>query len=123
MSDNLYELFGGKNQNEDVILDLLKLNKSSFVRYCSISVDYDYVVVHTKCGNIHRIWQQEMYESMRSHGWYSHDKDWMHNNHYADIYFRIPDDETKSLFGLLGLYNTGISTDDLEKLIKERAKL
>ncbi len=106
---SLYNMLNGTNSISQKLLALLKLTEGDFGRYRDTYVSGNYIVVHTRCGGGNREDYEDMFDEVSNHPWYSHDEDSDFDNTYADIYFAIPDDETRSLIALIG---TGQTPDE-----------
>jgi len=98
---SLYNLIAGYNPSTAQILNLLGLTTGQFGRYRDVYIQDGYIVVHTRCGGGNREDYEEMFNEVSEHAWYSHNEDCDFDSTYADIYFKIPNDETKSAAGLL----------------------
>lgn len=98
---SLFNLLGGCNPSTEQLFKLLGLSVNNFGRYRDIYVKDGYIVVHTRCGGGNREDYEEMFETVSTHPWYSHDEDYEYDTTYADIYFTIPNDENQTVVGLL----------------------
>lgn len=98
---NLYNALKGHNPNTEQLFELLQLSPGDFGRYSNVYVKDGCIVVHTRCGGGNREDYEEVFEMSETHPWYSHNEDCDYDSTYADIYFRIPNDETASVVGLL----------------------
>jgi hypothetical protein len=91
----------GMNPSAAQLLQLLGTHHIEFGRLRDVYVKDGYIVVHTRCGGGNREDYEYVFDQSAQHPWYSHDEDCDFDCTYADIYFKIPDDETKSLVGVL----------------------
>jgi hypothetical protein len=98
---SLYNMVAGYNPSTEQLLNLINLTPGSFGRYRDVYVEGDYIVVHTRCGGGNRDDYEDMFDAVSLHPWYSHDEDCDFDCTYADIYFKIPEDQTKTIVGLL----------------------
>lgn len=107
---SLYNLIAGRNPSTAQFMQLLGKNTADFGRFRDVYIDNDYIVVHTRCGGGNREDYIDMFEEMEMHPWYSHDEDCDFDNTYANLYFRIPDDQSQTLIKLL---DSGINPNDM----------
>jgi hypothetical protein len=91
----------GFNPSTGQILNLLGLSRGDFGWYRDVYIQDGYIVVHTRCGGGNREDYEDMFDEVSDHAWYSHDEDCDFDSNYADIYFKIPDNDAKSFAGLL----------------------
>lgn len=54
-----------------------------------------------RCGGGNREYYEYVSEEMGEHPWYSHNEDCDFDSTYANIYFKLPKDQTETLAGLL----------------------
>lgn len=115
---SLYNLVFGMNPDADKLLALLDSTPADFGRFRNVYMEDGFIVVHTRCGGGNR--EDYFPEWVTDHPWYSHDKDGDFDSTYADIYFKVPDDE-KMLLALRGLEagkNPEKQWEELFKLVK-----
>jgi hypothetical protein len=94
-------MLAGYNPSTEQIMNLLDLTPGDFGRYRDVYIQEGYIVVHTRCGGGNRDDYEDMFDEVSIHPWYSHDEDCDFDSTYADIYFKLPEDEVKSVAGLL----------------------
>jgi len=102
---SLYNLLHGFNPNTDQILQVLGHTRDDFGRFRDVYIKDGFIVVHTRCGGGNREEYESVFEMAEQHPWYSYDEDCDFDSIYANIYFKIPNDETGTF---VGLYNQGI---------------
>lgn len=98
---SLYNMVAGHNPSTTQILSLLGKNTGNFGRFRDVYLEDGYIVVHTRCGGGNREDYEYVFEDAKEHRWYSHNKDCDFDCTYADIYFKIPDTQDKTVLGLL----------------------
>ena len=98
---SLYNMLFGQNPSSDHLLKLLGLDRDDFGRYRDVFVEDDHIVVHTRCGGGNRESYEYVFDQMSSHAWYSHNADCDFDCTYANIYFKIPEEEIKTFVALL----------------------
>lgn len=98
---SFYNMINGYNPSTVQILSLLGKTTADFGRYRDVYIEDNYIVVHTRCGGGNRDDYEGVFENAAEHPWYSHDTDCDFDSTYADIYFKIPDDHTRSFAVLL----------------------
>lgn len=90
---SLYNQLFGENENADVLIGVLGLNKTIFERYRDIYLDAkgEKIIVYTRCGGGNREYYGRVFEIMKKHPNYIRDYDDSFDNTYAYIEFSIPD--------------------------------
>jgi hypothetical protein len=97
---SMYNMIFGINPNSDQLLDLLGATREDFGRFRDVYISGEYIVVHTRCGGGNR--DDYFPEWVEDHPWYIRDEDCDFDSTYADIYFKIPeDDNTRSIIEAL----------------------
>ena len=91
---SLYNTLFGMNPDTDKLLSLLGKTQADFGRFCNVYMEDGYIVVHTRCGGGNREDYEDVFDEMSAHPWYSHDADEDFDCTYADIYFKLPEDES-----------------------------
>jgi hypothetical protein len=103
----------GMNPDTDNLLSLLGASKDDFGRFRNVYMEDGYIVVHTRCGGGNR--EDYFPDWVEDHPWYSHDADDDFDCTYADIYFKLPDDE-QIMVALKGLEAGTNPTDQWKEL-------
>jgi hypothetical protein len=103
---SLYNMLHGFNPNTEQLMGLLQLSPGDFGRYRDVYLKDGYIVVHTRNGGGNREDYEDVFDEMAGHPWYSHDEDCDFDCTYADIYFKIPDDEAKTIAELVNDHQT-----------------
>ncbi len=103
---SLYNMLHGHNPNALQLLELLQLTDADFGRYRDVYLKDGYIVVHTRNGGGNREDYEFVFDNVAEHPWYSHNEDCDFDQTYADIYFKIPDDETKTVAALVSEHST-----------------
>ena len=98
---SLYNALFGKNPNSDQLLNVLGKTQGDFGRFRDVFIQDNYIVVHTRCGGGNREDYEHVFEDMSNHSWYSHNEDDDFDCTYANFYFRVPDEKTKTLIALM----------------------
>lgn len=98
---SLYNAVFGVNPDSDKLLEVLGYTKGDFGRFRDVFVEDGMIVVHTRNGGGNREDYEEVFEEMSCHPWYSHDADDSFDCTYANIYFKIPEDQMQTFVGLL----------------------
>ena len=98
---SIYNMIFGVNPNADQLLGILGKTEGDFGRFRDVFVNDGYIVVHTRNGGGNRDDYQWVFDEMSQHPWYSHDADDDFDCTYANIYFKIPDDEMKTFVALM----------------------
>ena len=83
----------GMNPDSDKLLGLLGKTTGDFGRFRNVYMADGYIIVHTRCGGGNREDYEDVFEEMSAHPWYSHDADDDFDCTYADIYFKVPDNQ------------------------------
>ena len=96
---SVYNMMFGQNPNTGQLLQLLDAKSGDFGRFRDVYVKDGYIVVHTRCGGGNR--EEYFPDWVEDHAWYSHDEDSDFDDTYADIYFKIPEDQYKTFVALL----------------------
>lgn len=104
---SLYNMIFGMNPDADKILSLLGKTTKDFGRFRNVFMEDGYIVVHTRNGGGNREDYEYVFEEMSKHPWYSHDADDDFDDTYANIYFKIPEDE--NLMGILKGLDEGVN--------------
>ena len=128
---SLYNLLFGVNPDSDELLSVLGKSKNDFGRFRNVYMSDGYIVVHTRNGGGNRESYEDVFEEMQAHPWYSHNEDDDFDCTYANIYFKVPDDE-QILIALRGLdqgqdpknqWNNLIGLQDRINLLVQSKKL
>ena len=98
---SLYGLLFGSNNNSEALLKFINCDEDDFGRFRDVFVEDNHIVVHTRCGGGNREDYEHIFETMQNHPWYSHDRDCDYDYTYANIYFKIPDDQINNFNDLL----------------------
>lgn len=90
---SLYNQLFQENENADVLIGVLGLNKAIFERYRDIYLNKEgtKITVYTRCGGGNRKEYARMFELMKRHPNYLRDYDDSYDSTYAYIEFSIPD--------------------------------
>ncbi len=99
---SLYNLVFGMNPDSDKLLEILGKTREDFGRFRNVYMEDGCIVVHTRNGGGNREDYEDVFDEMSEHPWYSHDADDDFDCTYANIYFKLPEDE-KLLTILRGL--------------------
>ena len=99
---SLYNMLFGMNPDADKLLSLLGKTSGDFGRFRNVYMEDGYIVVHTRNGGGNREDYEDVFDEMSEHPWYSHDADDDFDCTYANIYFKLPEDE-KLMVMLKGL--------------------
>jgi len=91
----------GVNPSTDQILSVLGLSKNDFGRFRDVYIRDDYIVVHTRNGGGNRDDYRDVFDVISDHPWYEYDEDCDFDSTYADIYFKMPEDQVKTFIALL----------------------
>lgn len=94
---SLYNAVFGANPDADKLLEVLGKTKADFGRFRDVFIEDDCIVVHTRNGGGNRDDYQDVFEEMSNHPWYVQDADDDFDCTYANIYFRIPLDESSNV--------------------------
>ncbi len=97
---SLYNMIFGMNPDSEKLLEFLGKTKEDFGRFRNVYMEDGYIVVHTRNGGGNREDYEDVFEEMSEHPWYSHDEDDSFDCTYANIYFKVPEDATKTLLAL-----------------------
>ena len=116
---SLYNMLFGMNSDADKILGFLGKTREDFGRFRNVYVEDGYIVVHTRCGGGNRDDYEYVFDEMSEHPWYSHNADEDFDCTYADIYFKVPEDENASFVGLL---DPGVNPEDQWNSLLEAMK-
>lgn len=100
---SMYNMLFGMNPDSDKLLEFLGKTREDFGRFRNVYMEDGYIVVHTRNGGGNRESYEDVFEEMAEHPWYSHDEDDDFDCTYANIYFKIPEDSTKTFVALHGL--------------------
>lgn len=90
---SLYNMVFGMNPDADKLLSLLGKTADDFGRFRTVYMEDGFIVVHTRNGDGNRKDYEYVFEEMSEHPWYSHDADDDFDCTYANIYFKLPEDE------------------------------
>ncbi len=90
---SLYNTLFGVNPDTETLLSLLGKTTLDFGRFRNVYVEDGYIIVHTRNGGGNREDYEDVFEEMAEHPWYSHDADDSFDCTYANIYFKLPEDE------------------------------
>jgi len=90
------------NPDSDKLLEILGKTREDFGRFRNVYMEDGCIVVHTRNGGGNREDYEDVFDEMSEHPWYSHDADDDFDCTYANIYFKLPEDE-KLLTILRGL--------------------
>lgn len=90
---SMYNIMFGMNPDSDKLLSLLGKTSSDFGRFRDIYMEDGFIVVHTRNGGGNREDYEDVFDEMSEHPWYSHDADDDFDCTYANIYFKLPEDE------------------------------
>ena len=90
---SLYNMVFGMNPDSDKLLGLLGKTTGDFGRFRNVFMEDGYIVVHTRCGGGNREDYEDVFDEMSKHPWYSHDADDDFDCTYANIYFKVPDNQ------------------------------
>lgn len=90
---SLYNMVFGMNPDSDKLLGLLGKTTGDFGRFRNVYMEDGYIIVHTRCGGGNREDYQDVFDEMSTHPWYSHDADDDFDCTYANIYFKVPDNQ------------------------------
>ena len=90
---SLYNMVFGMNPDADKLLSLLGKTAGDFGRFRNVYMEDGYIVVHTRNGGGNREDYEDVFDEMSEHPWYSHDADDDFDCTYANIYFKLPEDE------------------------------
>lgn len=90
---SLYNMVFGMNPDSDKLLELLGKTAADFGRFRNVYMEDGYIVVHTRNGGGNREDYEDVFDEMSEHPWYSHDEDDSFDCTYANIYFKLPEDE------------------------------
>lgn len=90
---SLYNLIFGANPDTDKILSLLGKTREDFGRFRNVYLEDGFIVVHTRNGGGNREDYEDVFDEMSEHPWYSHDADDSFDCTYADIYFKVPENQ------------------------------
>lgn len=96
----LYNIIFGKNESSAKLLGFLGKTEADFGRFRDVYLEDGHIVVYARTGGGNRDDYADMYDEMSAHPWYSYDEDSDYDNTYARIYFKIPDDGTRTLIEL-----------------------
>lgn len=124
---SLYNMFFGMNPDTDKLLSLLGKTRADFGRFRNVYMQDGYIVVHTRNGGGNRDDYEDVFDEMSEHPWYSHDEDDDFDYTYANIYFKLPEEE-KLMILLKGLEAGKNPAEQwtellaLEKELKQKAK-
>ena len=99
---SLYNMVFGMNPDSDKLLEILGKTREDFGRFRNVYMEDGCIVVHTRNGGGNREDYEDVFDEMSEHPWYSHDADDDFDCTYANIYFKLPEDE-KLLTILRGL--------------------
>lgn len=99
---SFYNLVFGMNPDSEKLLAVLGKTTEDFGRFRNVYMEDGCIVVHTRCGGGNREDYEDVFEAMSQHPWYSHDADDDFDCTYANIYFKLPDDE-QIMIALRGL--------------------
>lgn len=97
---SLYNLLHGVNPDTETLLNVLGYTTGDFGRFRNVYVQDGFIIVHTRCGGGNREDYSEVFSMAEDHPWYSHDQDDDFDSTYADIFFKLPDDQVRSFVGL-----------------------
>ena len=89
----MYNMLFGINPDSDKLLSLLGKTAGDFGRFRNVYMENGFIVVHTRNGGGNREDYEDVFAEMENHPWYSHDADEDFDCTYADIYFKLPEDE------------------------------
>jgi len=98
---SLFNMVFGENPSSEKLLEVLNLTKGDFGRYRDVFVEDGFIVVHTRCGGGNREDYEDVFEDASEHPWYVRDEDCDFDSTYANIYFKVPDDQMKTFVSLL----------------------
>ena len=90
---SMYNMLFGMNPDSDKLLSLLGKTKEDFGRFRNVYMEDGMIVVHTRNGGGNRESYEDVFDEMSEHPWYSHDEDDDFDCTYANIYFKLPEDE------------------------------
>ena len=90
---SLYNMVFGMNPDSDKLLSLLGKTAGDFGRFRNVYMEDGFIVVHTRNGGGNREDYEDVFDEMSEHPWYSHDADDDFDCTYANIYFKLPEDE------------------------------
>jgi hypothetical protein len=94
----MYNMLFGVNPDADTLLSLLGKTTGDFGRFRNVYMEDGFIVVHTRNGGGNREDYEDVFDEMSEHPWYSHDADDDFDCTYANIYFKVPDDEKIILY-------------------------
>jgi hypothetical protein len=89
----MYNMIFGVNPDSDRLLELLGKTREDFGRFRDVYMEDGCIVVHTRNGGGNREDYEDVFAEMEDHPWYSHDADDDFDCTYANIYFKLPEDE------------------------------
>lgn len=101
---SLYNMVFGMNPDSNKLLEILGKTQADFGRFRNVYMEDGYIVVHTRNGGGNREDYEDVFDEMSEHPWYSHDEDDSFDCTYANIYFKVPENE-KLIVILKGLDN------------------
>jgi hypothetical protein len=92
INNGLYNMLFGENENADILLEFLKLNRAIFGRYrdCYLNHDGSKIIVLTRCGGSNRDDYDEVFTMARSHDLYLTDYDDPIDETYCYFEFGVP---------------------------------
>ena len=90
---SMYNMVFGMNPDSEKLLGLLGKTTADFGRFRDVFMEDGYIVVHTRNGGGNREDYEDVFDEMSEHPWYSHDADDDFDCTYANIYFKMPEDE------------------------------
>lgn len=90
---SMYNMIFGMNPDSDKLLALLGKTRADFGRFRDVFMEDGYIVVHTRNGGGNRDDYLDVFDEMSDHPWYSHDADDDFDCTYANIYFKLPENE------------------------------
>lgn len=99
---SMYNMLFGMNPDSDKLLSLLGKTAGDFGRFRNVYMEDGFIVVHTRNGGGNREDYEDVFDEMSGHPWYSHDADDDFDCTYANIYFKVPEDD-KAFVYLKGL--------------------
>ena len=90
---SLYNVLFDEDENADVLIGVLNLNKAIFERYRDVHLNAagDKIIVYTRCGGGNRTACDRVFEIMKRHPNYLRDYDDSHDSTYAYIEFSVPE--------------------------------
>ena len=83
----------GMNPDSNKLLEILGKTQGDFGRFRNVYMEDGYIVVHTRNGGGNRDDYEDVFDEMSEHPWYSHDEDDSFDCTYANIYFKMPEDD------------------------------